>query len=648
MRHHHCALLLALMLCGCDSGEHPGTAGAPAEASAVPAPPAPPAQTSTVTGGPVAETGGSTDAAAAPAPPHPERLLFGDLHIHTSFSPDAFSVGNRSVPDDAYRFAKGEQTMHAAGYPMQLHRPLDFAAVTDHSEYMGVLPQFADPENPLAQLPLARQIMSGNPAQAQAALSEIIGTLNSGVPIPEFVSPELTATVWHRIVEAANRHNDPGRFTALVGYEWTSTIDGANLHRNVIFRSDAVPERPFSSFDSPDPEKLWAWLEEQRTSGKDNIAIPHNANASNGLMFGTRAFDGRPFDADYVTRRLRNEPVQEIVQIKGQSEVHPSLAAYDEFANFEIFPYTLKSGPAPVLSQPSGSYVREALGVGLELDASGIGNPYHFSFIGSSDSHNSSSPVEEDNYHGKLPLIDGTPEQRLDIKPVSEAHRGLGRVMSAQGLAAVWASDNTREGIFDALRGGETYATSGTRIRLRVFGGWTYDKALLTDPAYLDKAYAGGVPMGGDLPARPAGAKAPRLLIRVGKDPEGANLDRVQVVKGWLDGEGKHQEKIFDAAWSGERKPDRKTGKLPPVGSTVDVPNATYQNTIGAAGFDVLWEDPQFDPARRAFYYVRVLEIPTPRWSTYDACKLHVEAAQPQVLQERAYSSPFWYEPAGA
>ena len=346
-------------------------------------------------------------------------------------------------------------------------------------------------------------------------------------------------------------------------------------------------------------------------------------------MFGTRTFDGRPFDADYVSRRMRNEPVHEIIQIKGQSEVHPALAPNDEFANFEIFPITLKMGPEMTISRPAGSYVREALGVGLELDASGIGNPYHFSFIGSSDSHNSTSPIEEDNYHGKLPLIDGTPEQRLDIKPASEQHRGFGRILSAQGLAAVWATGNTREAIFDALRRGETYATSGPRIGLRVFGGWGYEQALLGDLAYLDKAYAGGVPMGGDLPARPADAGAPRLLIRAAKDPDGANLDRVQVIKGWLDAGGQRQEKIFEVAWSGDRVPDPATGKLPAVGSTVDVAAASYTNTIGAAALDVLWEDPEFDPATRAFYYVRVLEIPTPRWSTHDAAKLKVEAPAP-------------------
>ncbi|MBP9032963.1 MAG: DUF3604 domain-containing protein [Pseudomonadales bacterium] len=619
-------LLLTLLLGGCDSPEQP----AATEPVSVPAatPVAAPAQ-------PL-------------APPHPERVLFGDLHIHTSFSPDAFAVGNRTQPDDAYRFAKGEQTLHAAGYPVQLHRALDFAAVTDHAEYMGVLPQLADPQSPLSKLPLAARFMSADPGEAQTALTEVVATLNSGEPIPELVSPQVTSSVWQQIVAAANRHDAPGTFTALVGYEWTSTIDGNNLHRNVIFRSDTVPERPFSSFDSPDPERLWAWLEEKRAAGIDSLAIPHNQNASNGLMFGTRTFDGRPFDADYVSTRMRNEPVHEIIQIKGQSEVHPALAPNDEFANFEIFPITLKMGPEPTISQPAGSYVREALGVGLELDASGIGNPYRFSFIGSSDSHNSTSPIEEDNYHGKLPLIDGTPEQRLDIKPASELHRGLGRIMSAQGLAAVWATGNTREAIFDALRRGETYATSGPRIGLRVFGGWGYEQALLGDAAYLDKAYAGGVPMGGDLPARPADAGAPRLLIRAAKDPDGANLDRVQVIKGWLDADGQRQEKIFEVAWSGERALDPVTGKLPAVGSTVEVAAASYTNTIGAAALEVLWEDPEFDPARRAFYYVRVLEIPTPRWSTHDAAKLKVAAPEPQVLQERAYSSPFWYEPAGA
>jgi len=598
------------------------------------------AQTSSV---PLAGPAGDS-AAPTPttAPPLPERVLFGDLHIHTSYSPDAFSVGNRTTPEDAYRFARGEQTLHAAGYPIRLHRPLDFAAVTDHAEYMGILPQLADPASPLAALPLAKQIASGDPAQAQAALSQVIGTLNSGKPLPELSDPAINGSVWQKIVQAAERYNAPGVFSTLAGYEWTSTIDGANLHRNVLFRTSKVPEQPFTSFDSPDPEKLWAWLEARRAEGIESIAVPHNQNASDGRMFGTTAFDGRPFDADYVARRLRNEPVHEIIQIKGQSEVHPELAPTDEFAQFEIFPLTLKMSDTMIFSKPSGSYVREALGVGLELGASGAGNPYRFGFIGSSDSHNSSSPVEEDNYHGKLPLIDGKPEQRLDIKPVSPRHRGLGKFFSAQGLAAVWAIENTREAIFDALRRGETYATSGTRIRLRVFGGWDLDTDLLADPGYAAKAYAAGVPMGGELRQGPAGS-APRLLIRAARDPEGANLDRVQVIKGWLGPDGKHREKIFDVVWSGDRTPDPRTGTLPPVGNTVDIARATWTNSIGAAELNTLWVDPEFDPASPAFYYVRVLEIPTPRWSTYDAERLKVIAPAPQTIQERAYSSPIWY-----
>ena len=618
LRNLPAAALLAL-LAGCGGEE---AADAPA-----------PAATATAAAAP----------AAAPAQAVPERVLFGDLHIHTSFSPDAFSVGNRTTPDDAYRFARGEQTMHAAGYPIRLHRPLDFAAVTDHAEYMGILPQLADPASPLAALPLAKRIVSGDPAQAQSALSEVIGTLNSGKPLPELSDPAVNRSVWQSIVASAERFNAPGQFSTLIGYEWTSTIDGANLHRNVLFRSSRVPEQPYTSFDSPDPEKLWAWLESQRPAGIESIAVPHNQNASDGRMFGTTAYDGRPFDADYVARRLRNEPLHEIIQIKGQSEVHPELAAADEFAQFEIFPLTLKMGDAYTFSKPSGSYVREALGVGLELGASGVGNPYRFGFIGSSDSHNSSSPVEEDNYHGKLPLIDGTPEQRLDVKPVSPRHRGLGKFFSAQGLAAVWAAENTRESIFDALRRGETYATSGTRVRLRVFGGWELADELLADPDYLPKAYAAGVPMGADLQTRPAAAAAPRLLIRAARDPDGANLDRVQVIKGWLGADGKHRERIFDVAWGGERTPDPVTGKLPPVGSTVDVASASWTNTIGAAELNVLWTDPEFDPASPAFYYVRVLEIPTPRWSTYDAERIHIAAPDPQTIQERAYSSPIWY-----
>ena len=582
---------------------------------------------------------------AAAKPALPQTLLFGDLHIHTSFSPDAFAVGNRSTPDDAYRFARGEQTMHGAGYPIKLHRPLDFAAVTDHSEYMGVMPQLADPASPLSQLPIAEMFRGDSQGAASAGLGKVIDSLNSGVPFPELVSDEIVKGVWGRIIESAERNNQPGTFSAFIGYEWTSTIDGANLHRNVIFRSSAVPDKPYSSFDSPDPEQLWAWLEIHRAAGIESLAIPHNQNASNGLMFGTSAFDGRPFDADYVARRLRNEPLHEIIQIKGQSEVHPQLASADEFANFEIFPLTLKQSTEPVISRPSGGYVREALKVGLELGASGIGNPYRFSFIGSTDSHNSSSPVEEDNYHGKLPLIDGTPEQRLDVNPLAQAYKGLGRLFSAQGLAAVWATENTRESIFDALRRGETYATSGPRMRLRLFAGWDYPDTLLDAPDYAAAAYAGGVAMGADLPQRPTGAGAPRLLIHAARDPDGANLDRVQVIKGWLGADGKAAERIFDVAWAGERAIDPASGKLPPVGNTVDVAAASYQNTIGSEELDVLWSDPEFDPAQPAFYYVRVLEIPTPRWSTYDAMRIGVAPVQPEVLQERAYSSPVWYLP---
>jgi hypothetical protein len=629
MKHSQMAALCVAMTLLAACGEEQ-QAVAP-DAAVVAAPPAAEAPVEELTG------------AALPLQQQP---LFGDLHIHTSYSPDAFAVGNRTSPDDAYRFAKGEQTLHGAGFQIKLLRPLDFAAVTDHGEYMGVLPQLIDPQSPLSKLPLAQRFTSGDPAKAQDALSEVIGTLNSGVPLPELVSAEISQGVWKRIVDAANRHNAPGSFTALIGYEWTSTIDGANLHRNVFFRGSSVPEQPFSSFDSPDPEELWAWLEEHRASGIESIAVPHNQNASDGRMFGTTAFDGRPFDADYVQRRLRNEPLHEIIQIKGQSEVHPEIAPNDEFAQFEIFPMTLKLSDTPEYSQVSGSYVREALGVGLELGASGIGNPYRFSFIGSSDSHNSSSPVEEDNYHGKLPLIDGTPEQRLDIKPVSPQHIGLGKLFSAQGLAAVWAPENTREAIFDAMRRGETYATSGTRIRLRVFGGWGFEQGLLSDPAYLEAAYANGVPMGSDLPARAEGATAPQLLIRAARDPDGANLDRIQVVKGWLGADGAHQEKIFEVAWSGDRAVDPDTGKLPPVGSTVNVAQASWDNTIGSAELDVIWSDPEFDAATPAFYYVRVLEIPTPRWTTHDAHRVQVEAPQPQEIQERAISSPLWYAPA--
>ena len=585
-------------------------------------------------------------AVAAPAPPR--TLLFGDLHIHTSLSADAFSTGARALPDDAYRYAKGEEIMHGAGYPMRLKRALDFAAVTEHSEYLGSMRELLNPGSALSQLPVAKLFASNDPADAFKALMAIAEDAAKHGELERMLDlPEVSSAAWKQVIDAAERHNEPGRFSTLIGYEWTSTPEEINLHRNVIFRSSAVPALPFSRLDSEKPEDLWAFLDAQRAKGVEGMAIPHNSNASDGRMWARTTSEGKPVDAAWARTRLLNEPVVEMVQIKGQSEAHPLLSAEDEFADFELWNARMSGKAMPPPSQPAGSYVRDALKTGLALGASIGVNPYRFAMIGSSDSHNANSPVEEDNYQGKLARLDGTPQQRLErlARNAPAVAAGVGTAYSAAGLAAVWAEENRRESIYDALRRRETYATSGTRIALRVFAGWEFSPSLTEEPDFVALAYAGGVPMGGDLAAPPAGSRAPRIAISASRDPEGANLDRVQVVKGWLAANGDTHESIHDVAWSGGRQTDPTSGKLPAVGSTVDVPKASFRNDIGAAELHAVWEDPGFDPAQPAFWYVRVLEIPTPRWSTYDAKTLGVPAPSPATIQERAWSSPIWYQP---
>lgn len=582
-----------------------------------------------------------------PAAP-PRVLLFGDLHIHTSLSADAFSTGVRALPDEAYRYAKGEEVLHGAGYPTRLARALDFAAVTEHAEYLGSMREFLNPQSELYTLPLAKLFASTDPADAFKALMAIAADASEDGKLEKMLDlPEVGSAAWKQVIDAAERHNEPGRFSTLIGYEWTSTPDEINLHRNVIFRSSAVPPLPFSRLDSEKPEDLWAFLDAQRAKGIEGMAIPHNSNASDGRMFARTTSDGAPVDAAWARTRALNEPVVEMVQIKGQSEAHPLLSAEDEFADFELWNARMSGKAMPPPSQPAGSYVRDALKTGLAIGAETGVNPYRFAMIGSSDSHNASSPVEEDNYHGKLARLDGTPKQRLErlAKNAPAVAAGVGTAYSAAGLAAVWAEENRRESIYDALRRRETYATSGTRIALRVFAGWEFAPSLTEETDFVDRAYAGGVPMGSDLPAAPAGAKAPRIAIAASRDPQGANLDRVQVVKGWLDAQGNTHESIHDVAWSAGREPDAATGTLPPVGNTVDVAKASYGNDIGAAELHAVWEDPDFDPAQPAFWYVRVLEIPTPRWSTYDAKTVGVPAPAPASIQERAWSSPIWYQP---
>jgi hypothetical protein len=586
------------------------------------------------------------DAATARPPPaviatrpNPQRNLYwGDLHIHTGLSTDAYTNGVRALPDDAYTFVRGGEIAHAAGYGISIARPLDFAAVTDHAEYLGVL-HATEPDLPLNRRGLRQRLLEdGRLANTLMVARSLLGFDLENVRVSGWEA--ISRQAWRETAAAAERHNDPGRFTTFVGYEWTSMPGERNLHRNVIYRTGSVPHLPFSSVDSEDPQDLWNALEEQRAAGMDNLAIPHNGNVSDGLMYDRVTFDGQPMDAAYAERRLRNEPLSEIFQVKGSSETHPGLSPEDDFAGFEIYDTLLAANQDD--SAAPGSYARDALRTGLELAHAEGFNPYRFGVIGSSDGHNASAPVEENNYHGKLPLLDGSAALRLGLATYYPTDMPGGVRWSAAGLAAVWAEENTRESLFEGMRRRETYATSGPRISVRFFGGWNYPPDLLARLDWMTLAERNGVPMGGELP--PAAGAAPTFALWALRDPASGNLDRLQVVKGWVDADGSSRERVFDVAWSGQRQPDAG-GRLPAVGNTVDAASATFKNSIGAPQLAVVWTDPDFDPAREAFYYARVIEIPTPRWTTYDALRLGVTPPQPTSLQERAVTSAIWYTP---
>ena len=576
---------------------------------------------------------------------------FGDLHIHTSWSFDAFVNNVRTTPDDAYNFGKGEPIGHVSGKKIQIKRPLDFMAVTDHSEYMGMFRQMLDKDNPLSKLALAEAVTSTDEKVSERTFTKVVFSSAMSWPYEELVDEELMRSVWQRVVQTADRHYEPGKFTTFPAYEWSagkanylsSRQEGQPHHRNVIFKGGKVAGVPFSGFNSKNPERLWAWMDKERAKGVELMAIPHNANMSNGMMY-TR-FDGEPLTAAYAQSRARNERINEVVQMKGQSMSHPILAPNDEFADFELYPYTFSLKKPRPLSQPKNSYARDALKEGLAYEQSLGTNPFKFGFIGSTDGHNSAGASDEDNYFGKIGINDPTPESRLADKSYGNLPPKL---KSAAGLAGVWAKENTRTAIYEALERKETFATSGPRIKLRFFGGWDIqiDSDSLVGDNWVAKAYQNGVPMGSDLvnSSQSAVGSSPSFIIQAIKDSEGANLDRVQMVKGYLDKEGKPQEKIFEVVWAGDRVMDTN-GKLPAIGNTVDIPNATYTNDIGAVSFQTIWTDPEFDDTQSAFYYLRVLEIPTPRWTTYDAKTLGVAPPKdvPATIQERAWSSPIWY-----
>lgn len=583
---------------------------------------------------------------AKPAVPFSEtrNVFWGDLHIHTSLSFDAYTMGVRALPDEAYTYMKGGTIEHGMGYAIKASRPLDFGAVTDHAEFLGVAREMDKGNDGSNEL---RAVMeTGNPLRITLNfLMTIFSQMGSSeTRLETFGQPGMetvSRAAWQEIIDSAERHNTPGVFTSFIAYEWTSMPNEDNLHRNVIYKTSKVPDYPVTSLESDNPEDLWDTLDRQREQGMEVFAIPHNANVSNGLMYRATDFNGAPLSKDYAQQRLFNEPISEILQVKGASETHPILSSNDEFAGFEIYDQRLASDGG--MSEPKGSYMRDALRTGIELSHSEGFNPYRFGVIGSSDSHNANASVEEDNYQGKLPMIDGSAGLRLGETLLLPKEQNRGGRWSAMGLAAVWAGENTRASLFDAMRRKETYATSGPRMTVRFFGGWSFNADFFEQENILEQAYSQGVPMGGALAPRD-NQSAPGFIVWAAKDPAGANLDRIQIIKGWVDVEGNSQERIYDVSASGNRQPTAK-GKLPAVGNTVDVAKASYTNTIGAAQLSALWRDPNFDPRQEAFYYARVIEIPTPRFSTFDALKLGVEAPAPASIQERAITSAIWYQP---
>jgi hypothetical protein len=594
---------------------------------------------------------------------YPTRVFWGDTHNHTSNSGDAFAAGNRLTPEDAYRVARGEELISSTGVPVKLSRPLDFLVVADHAEGLGLMQEVYKGNPAFASDPTLVQWSRGMKAggeQAAATQNEVteaqaMGTLPAPIKDPKVVGP-IMKSVWQQYTATAEKYNEPGRFTAMIGYEWTSVPGGNNLHRNIMFRDGkdmADQVFPFSSWQSEDPEKLWAWMAqyEQKTGGK-LLAIAHNANLSNGRMFELQTFTGAPLTREYAERRARYDVLQEIVQTKGNSETHPGISPGDEFAGdlgvagWEYGNLTLTDKPLSQEMLPT-NYVRAGLLRGLEQEAKLGVNPFKVGIVGSTDVHNSLTAIEEDNFFGKMPIHEPSPTRWEHA-----SKEGFGKTRYTwhylgAGYAAVWATENTREAIWDAMQRKEVYGTSGTRMTVRFFGGWDYQAADLKNRNFAWVGYQKGVPMGGDLKQAPAG-KAPTFMVAAMKDPMFGNLDRIQIVKGWLGKDGKAQERVYDVVWGdAERRRPGKDGKLPGVGNTVDVATATWTNTIGDPELSAVWKDPDFDPAVRAFYYARVIEIPTPRWTAYDQVRFDIKMSPevPMTQQERAWSSPIWYTP---
>ncbi|WP_171022363.1 DUF3604 domain-containing protein [Thalassotalea litorea] len=569
-----------------------------------------------------------------------KQAYFGNLHVHTSWSFDGYTNGSVTAPDDAYRWAKGEEIQaNKEGGMMKIKQPLDWYAVSDHAEYMGVFVSMEDPDSPVSQLDIAKEITSDDPAVAFKAFAKVLDDMNKGKSDPQLNDPKMAKTMWQEIIETAEMHNDPGNFTTFAAFEWTSAPSNRNLHRVVIFNGrENIPELPFSTLDSDKPEDLWKYMNTARENGATLLAVPHNGNASDGMMFALTDSYGNEITKEYSDNRIMNEPLYEITQIKGSSDTHPDLSPNDEFADFELWDYTLSA----ITERPTkrqGSYLRQAYLDGLKFEMNNQGNPFQYGIIGDSDTHNSASSVEEDNYTGKF-AGEFNPEHRLNgISGYEEASNQQIREFGSGGLAGVWAKENTRDAIFNAMQNKETFGTSGTRVKVRIFASFDYDEDILNRDDWVTMAYDKGVHMGSELTG--SSDSSPVFIIQALKEADGANLDRAQIIKGWVDSDGNVQEKIFDVALS-----DDRTDGSQMLESTVDLATGKYTNDIGASAFLLTWKDPEFDASQHAFYYLRVLEIPTPRWSTLDAIALGQKPRDdlPVTIQERGWSSPIWYK----
>lgn len=618
--------------------------------------------------------------AAVSAPIGERYAYFGDLHVHTTYSMDAFNFGTLATPDDAYRYARGDAIKHPGGFEMQLKRPLDFYAVTDHGFYLGVVRAGADTTTEISNYPAMQRIHNLN-APKNLTLESIptrnfrafIGAFRKDMANSDPLKAEvqrIMRTTWADEVRAADQHYVPGKFTAFAAYEFSTTRqDGGSMHRNVIFRgTEKMPAVPFNRLMSLDPEDLWNWMDSLRKEGVESLAIPHNSNKSNGQMFALATWAGDPMTLEHNQKRMRNEPLVEITQVKGTSETHPALSMNDEWAGFEIDPYVAGGGRLRN-AKPAGGYVRDALKNGLLLEAEGLGNPFRYGFIGSSDTHTGAGSYDESNYFAKVGLLDSTAALRGSV-PItddeikvlglsdaeessfyvdSDGRRYLHRNSSAygaSGLAAVWAEENTRESIYDAFRRKETYATSGPRLRVRFFAGHDLDGTMLETADGMSRAAARGVSMGGDLMAK--AGDSPSFIVWAARDAQSAPLQRMQVIKGWLE-DGEAHERVFDVACSDGLAVDPDTHRCPDNGAKVNLTDCAISADSGAAELKTLWQDPEFDEYQKAFYYARVLENPTCRWSTWDALRAGVAPRDnlDLVLQERAWSSPIWVRPQG-